>query len=413
MAFKRTPQAASDFPAVLVIEPSKFERRCLCRLLRAAGAERVAEAVDIDAARRLLSMRRSLSWMAMADPDHLGNDAVLALRDLAAEQLLVTTLLLTQRRAPAADELRNQARLCGLPLLAALRKPLSAEETGTWLRRLAQGANSRSDLPTLSKDELNECLRTGRVRARFEPKIDLETGRPVACEAISFVSHARYGEVPAAGYRHAVAQLGAQRVMTATVLREAAALVRSLRAKDLGAKVSVNLGIEVLSEPGDANALDSYVRTLGVAPADLALEIDAGRQAVASSHLAENLARLKLRGYALALDEPVATLEVGSPAHAHFSELKLSWSAIDDETQAPDRPGIAAAITSARKQGMTICAIGVRTAADLHRARQAGIELGQGELFAASMPAAETLLWIEREERTRSFADRAPRHNRA
>jgi EAL domain-containing protein (putative c-di-GMP-specific phosphodiesterase class I) len=413
MAFKRTPHAASAIPAILVIEPNKFERRCLCRLLRAAGAERVAEAADIEAGRRLLSMRRSLTWMAVIDPDHLGNDALDMLRDLAAEQLLVTTLLLTQRRAPAADELSSRARMCGLPLLAALRKPVSAEEAGTWLRKLAHGASGRSELPTLSKDELNECLRTGRVRARFEPMIDLETGRPVACEAISFVSHARYGEVPAAGYRHAVAQLGAQRVMTASVLREAAALVRSLRAKDLGAKVSVNLGVEVLSEPGDANALDSYVRTLGVAPADLALEIDAGRQAVASSHLADNLARLKLRGYSLALDEPAATLEVGSPVHAHFSELKLSWTAIDGETQTPGRPSFAATITSARRQGMAICAVGVRTAADLHRARQAGIELGQGELFAASMPAAETLLWIEREERNRSFAERTPQHYRA
>jgi EAL domain-containing protein (putative c-di-GMP-specific phosphodiesterase class I) len=259
----------------------------------------------------------------------------------------------------------------------------------------------------LSRDELNECLRTGRVRTRFQPKVDLQSGRPLACEAISYVAHARYGDVPAAGFGNAMAQLGAQRVMTAAVLREAAALVRLLRAKRLETTVSVNIGYEVLSEAGDAAALDSYVRTLGVAPSDVALEIDAGRHAHGTPNFGDNLARLKLRGYALALDHPAASLNLESPAHAHFSEVKLGWPRSAAARPAPEHQSVAAAVSSARKQGMSTCAVGVRTATDLMQVRQAGFEAGQGELFAACMAAAETVLWIEREERNRSFADRA------
>jgi EAL domain-containing protein (putative c-di-GMP-specific phosphodiesterase class I) len=412
MAFKRTPHTSGDMPAVLVIEPTRFERRCLIRLMRAAGAERVAEAADIETARRLLSLRRAPQWMLVADPDHLPGDGMSLLRGLADEHAF-TAILLTQRRAPAADELRSHAQRSGVPILAALRKPISAEEAGTLLRSFAQAPGGRTVTPMLSTDELNDCLRTGRVRARFQPKIDLDSGRPVACQAISLVSHARYGEVSAAGYRHAAAQLGAQRVMTATVLREAAALVRSLRAKNLMAKVSVSLALDVLSEAGDASALDSYVRTLGISASDLALEIDATRQAAGTAHLADNLARLKLRGYALALDGPAAAGDFAGAAQAHFSELKLSWTAMTrDANGTPDRQKMAAAISSARKLGMAVCAVGVRTVADLHLARLEGIDLGQGELFADSMPAAETLIWMEREERTRSFADRSPRLDR-
>src|SRR5690606_3434668 len=108
-------------------------------------------------------------------------------------------------------------------------------------------------------------------------------------------------EVPEAGFRHAMVQVGAQRMMTATVLRESAALVRALRAKQVDARVCVDLAPEMLTEAGDATALDSYVRTLGIAPDDLVLEIDA-RGDGASREIAENLARLKLRGYRLALD---------------------------------------------------------------------------------------------------------------
>jgi EAL domain-containing protein (putative c-di-GMP-specific phosphodiesterase class I) len=292
-----------------------------------------------------------------------------------------------------------------------MRKPLSAEQAGTLLRGLGRPAGAPTGVPSLSRDELNECLRSGRVRARFEPKIDLQSGRPVACEAISYVAHARHGEVAAAGYGHAMAQLGAQRVMTATVLREAATLVRSLRAKALDAKVSVNLGYEVLCESGDANALDTYVRTLGITAADLVVEIDASRRS--TPIFADNLARLKLRGYDLSLDHPAPALTLDSPAHLHFCEVKMSWPGSSQARAATERQGLMAAVVSAGKQGMTACVVGLRTLTDLTHARQAGFEFGQGELFAASMPAAEIVLWMEREERNRSFADRTQAQNQA
>jgi EAL domain-containing protein (putative c-di-GMP-specific phosphodiesterase class I) len=411
MSAKRTPQPTADSPAVLVIESSKFERRSLCRLMRAAGAQRVAEAVDIEGARRLLAVHQWPYWLLVADPDRLGDNGLGALRHLAAEHTLATILLLTQRRQPEAESLRARAAQCRLPVIAVMRKPLSAEQACMLLCGLGQNV-STAKVPSLSRDELNECLRSGRVRARFEPKVDLQSGRPVACEAISYIAHARYGDVPAAGFGHAMAQLGAQRVMTATVLREAAALVRSLRTRSLAAKVSVNLGYEVLSEHGDANALDAYVRTLGIDVADLALEIDAGRHS-ASPNFADNLARLKLRGYALALDHFAARLAFDNPAHEHFSEVKLSWPDAAEADAAVERESLVAAVANARKQGLTVCAVGVRTVADLMHARLAGFEIGQGELFAPSMAAAEAVQWVEREERNRSFADRGQTQSRA
>lgn len=397
----KTTSVAADGLAVLVVEGAKFERRSLCRLMRAAGAEHVAEATDLEAARRVLTQRRRPRWLLLADPERIDDPELHALAALASQHDIVASLLLTAQRPPAADALRDKARRCGLPLLAALRKPVSAEEAGMLLRRLAAAPVAEPRLPVISKEELNECLRAGRVRARFQPKLELDSGRPVACEASSYLDHARYGDVPVAGLAPALAQLGAHRVMTASVMREAASLVRALRAKALDARVSVNLVADVLSEPGDAAALDSYVRTLGVSPGDLALEIDLSRRSQEPSYLADNLARLKLRGYALALDEP-ATMPQDDPAHAHFTEVKLRWPGPD--SPAPQRDDLRAVLDRARKQGMSACALGVRNADDLQQARRAGFELGQGELFAGFMPAIDIVAWMEREERSRSFA---------
>jgi EAL domain-containing protein (putative c-di-GMP-specific phosphodiesterase class I) len=414
MSFKKSNQHPADTLTVLVIEPNKFERRCLCRLLRAAGAERVAEAPDFETARRLLGVRRWSTWLLVAEPDRLGDESLAEMRDLAGTWAIQSVLLLTQGRPPAGDALRARALQHGLPVAAVLRKPVSAEEAGTVLRSAATRPGIEPPVPLLSAEELNDCLRSGRIQMRFAPMVDLHSGAPFGCEAAACVVHLRYGEVPEAGFRHAMAQLGAQRMMTATILREAAALARALRGKQLGAKVCVNLAPEMLTEAGDANALDSYVRTLGVGPDDLVLELDAG-QGNACRDVAENLARLKLRGYLLALDRPGASVEFTHSGYEHFAELKLSWP---PTTGAPGHSGeeadrLAAALAGARRRGMATCAVGLRTGADLEQARRAGFDLGQGELFAGTMPAAETLLWLEREERGRSFADRAPAQNQA
>ncbi len=141
------------------------------------------------------------------------------------------------------------------------------------------------------------------------------------------------------------------------------------------------------------------------------LEIDASRRSTPT--FAENLARLKLSGYDLSLDHPAPALALDNPAHLHFCEVKMSWPGSTEARAATERQGLMAAVVSAGKQGMTACAVGLRTLADLRHARQAGFEVGQGELFAASIAAAEIVLWMEREERNRSFADRTQAKNQA
>ncbi|RPI42387.1 MAG: EAL domain-containing protein, partial [Betaproteobacteria bacterium] len=292
-------QSSSEIPAVLVIESAKFQRRSLCRLIRAAGADRVAEAIGIKDAERVLAKDTASHWLVVADPELIGNDGIPALKALADAFPVVGTLLLSHRRANLLGELRGQAERHGLDFIAVLRKPVSAEEMGTLLlqtRRLQiPGRSADTRMRILGKEELSECLRAGGLRARFQPKVDLDTGCPVGCEAAPFVNHAN-GVLSFASFSQALKQLNAQRVMTASLLRDAAELVGLLRERSLGAKVAVKLGADMLSEAGDAASLDAYVRTLGIAPSDLAFEVTDGTKAASSFTFDDNLARLKVRG---------------------------------------------------------------------------------------------------------------------
>lgn len=406
MPSKKSLQSKSGAPAVLVIESTKFQRRSLCRLIRAAGADHVAEAVDIADAQRVLGRGRHPEWIVVADPDLIADNAVDSLKALTEQYPVAGALLLTHRKN-AFEELRARAREAGLRLVDVLRKPISAEEMGVLLRRLAMASNNAvARPPAITKEELSECLRSGAVRARFVPRIDLDTGRPVCCEAVPYIAHPTFGAQPVERFSHAVAQLGAQRVMTASVLRDAAEFVRQLRNRELGTSVAVGIGIEVLSEGSDAASLDAYVRTLGVTAADLSLEISAGSDAVADHILADNLARLKLRGYRLVLREDAAVAALTDPVYAHFSEIKLRATRLAQPHADTAAERTAALLGAARKHGMTACAVDVSAGANLDALRREGYAYAQGECFAAPMSVDEALHWISREDPARHFNKR-------
>ena len=402
-------------PTVLVIERQRFQRRALVRLLRAAGADTVVDAIDLHAATRVIAEHETASWIIVADPDALGVDGVRSLAGLGAGEYANAFLLLSNRRGDALEKLRDEAKTHAMTLLAALRKPVSVEEVGSLLRRLPAGAPSPSyeRRHVLTRDELSECLRVGRLKARFQPKIDLATGRPASCEAVPYITHVHYGDMPPASYANAMTQLGAQRVMTAGVLRDAAKFVRSMREKGLTSSVAVNLSTEVLSEAGDAATLDAYVRTLGVAPGDLTFEIGECPTLRSPAHFAENLARLKHRGYRLAVDESAGPIRLDHPTHTHFSEIKLARALlVKMGTDAEVMKAVASTVRSAHRFGMVVSAVGLETPAELERARDVGIDVGQGTLFTDGLAADEALAWIESEERTRSFREMTPRRQR-
>jgi EAL domain-containing protein (putative c-di-GMP-specific phosphodiesterase class I) len=408
MPSKKSMQSKSGAPAVLVIESTKFQRRSLCRLIRAAGADHVAEAVDIVDAGRVLARGRFPEWIVVADPDPLADPACASLATLAAQYPVAGTLLLTHRKG-AQEELRACAQAAGLRLVDVLRKPVSAEEMGTLLRQFALASNNAVGGPrALTKEELGEFLRSGAVRARFVPRVDLRTGRPVCCEAMPFIAHPTFGDVPLERFSVAVAQLGAQRVMTASVLRDAAEFVRQLRSRELETAVAVAVGTDVLSEGSDAASLDAYVRTLGVAATDVGIEVTAGGDIATNHVFADNLARLKLRGYRLVLREDSTVVALTEPVYAHFSEIKLRrgggrMPAID--AQSAER--IAALLGAAGKHGMTACAVGLAPGTDLEAVRREGFDHAQGDCFAGPMHVDEAVHWVARESQARHYGSRA------
>lgn len=385
----------------------------MCRLLRAAGAEGVFEATDIWAANRLLGERHNPDWMLIADPDTAGENGLDLIRPLAAEHPQVRFILACMRKPPMLAELHNQALGRGLPVFKVMQKPVSAEEMIAVLRQIEEAppGNHPRRMPALSADELNECLRAGRLHTRFQPKVNIESGRPSGYEAVAFINHPKHGAIPVMTLSDATTKNGAHRVITAAVLRDAAKMVRLMRAHKLDTKVSVSLSVDALSEAGDANSLDAYVRTLGVAPADLAFEISVTPDVLKDECVTSNLARLKVRGYALVLCNFLEAGVLQAPASAHFSEVKLNWANAAKTNDSASH--IEASIADAHKHAIPACATGLMEQADVSRVRRLGFKYGQGEVFTPPLASDEALAWLGQHARASGQPERAAKLHQA
>jgi EAL domain-containing protein (putative c-di-GMP-specific phosphodiesterase class I) len=416
MTLKKASSSSSRLPRFLVVEKKKFNRRAMCRLIRAAGAEGVFEATDIWSANRLLGERHEHDWILIADPDTLGENGLELIKPLATEHPHARFILVCPRKPPKLAELHRDALARGLPVCKVMQKPVSVEEMVTVFSQLMESAapNNARRMPVLSADDLNECLRSGRLHTRFQPKVNIESGRPSGCEAVAFIDHPRHGPVRVTELGAAATKHSGQRVITAAVLRDAAKMVRLIRAQKLDTKVSVSLSTDVLSEAGDATSLDSYVRTLGVMPSDLAFEITATPEVLQDGCVRSNLARLKVRGYSLVLCDSLASGVLEDPAGAHFSELKVNWAnAASGRDAAKGMEHVEATIADARKHAIPACAAGLMAQTDLTQVRRLGFKYGQGEVFTAPLASEEALAWLGQHARAVSPAERTARLHRA
>jgi EAL domain-containing protein (putative c-di-GMP-specific phosphodiesterase class I) len=113
------------------------------------------------------------------------------------------------------------------------------------------------------------------------------------------------------------------------------------------------------------------------------------------------------------MDDVPIPLRIDQPRHEHFSEIKLGHALIAKlEPDSETAKSFASTVSTAHHHGMVACATGLETIEQLDRARAAGIDLGQGSIFAENLSADETLAWVEREEKLRSFKHVAPRRQR-
>lgn len=252
----------------------------------------------------------------------------------------------------------------------------------TWERARESHLNLLSDLRlAIDSDQLEQVL---------QPKVDARTGEVRGAEALVRWRHPTRGFVSPAEFIPFAENTGRIRDITRWMLRRALknlARMESLQAP--GCYLAVNISTLDLADDDLPNWLSQEIKTSGVDPQRLQLEVTESGLMAAGDGPIEVLKRLRSSGVKLAIDD----FGTGQSSLAYLQrlpvdELKIDRSFVDRVDLDARRQYLLGAIVDlGHSLDLKVTAEGVETVQELAVLRRVGADLLQG--YLVSKPLAE------------------------
>jgi PAS domain S-box-containing protein len=235
---------------------------------------------------------------------------------------------------------------------------------------------------TLEQD-LPGAVSRGELELRFQPIVELSTGRPIGVEALPSWRHPVLGPVPAAELLALAEDLGLLAPVAEWALRSSCRLLAGWRRQHEALWLALDVRPRALADPAFQAGLHSALELFQIPPSALVFEV-AEVDLPAVDDLPVLLGRLRAEGMRTALDH----FGAGPTSLSRLRTLPIDLLKIDREVFGqPADTMMDVTVTLGRRLGLEVIAHGLRSPADLDTVRAAGCRLGQGDLLGKPMPA--------------------------
>ena len=403
--------------------------------------------MDVESAAGASQWQRALSVLVVEDDDfqraamialvqgigvgtvHAERSAMAALRQLDAQHYDIVICDLKMRHGDGLDFIRSvpRANIGGLVISSAMDsevqhaansiaqarglhtvivpKPVSKagifQALASLVTAVDNGKSSRQLPPrqtyTPGKAALLAALSGGQIVPYFQPQIDLRTGNVVGFEILARWENAAEGLLMPSFFVPLIEEVGLIDMLSESLWRTG--LAQACLWKDAGFTVglSMNMSASTLAQPGGAQAILGLALESGIAPNLLVIELTESVLATDSLALLENMARLRMHGLSLSMDDlGTGYASLRRLSAIPFVEAKLDRSLLEGALKDQKKRTIIASICHlVHGLNMRLVAEGIETAEELAFIRALKFELGQGYLFSRALPAMQVLPWLQ------------------
>jgi diguanylate cyclase (GGDEF)-like protein/PAS domain S-box-containing protein len=275
---------------------------------------------------------------------------------------------------------------------------VKAEGRSTF-RFFEDGMNARLHEQKALEADLRLAVEQNLFELHYQPQFDLRSGTLTGFEALLRWPHAKRGWVPPDLFIPLAERTGLIVPIGGWVLRTACAQAAAWRAqagRDL--RIAVNLSPVQFARQDVARLVESALRSTGLPPALLELEITEGVLLQDTEANLCLLRRLKALGARIALDDfGTGYSSLGYLRSFPFDTLKIDRSFVRDLATDPGAAAIVrAALELTRSLGMAAVAEGIETAAQLELLEAEGCRQAQGYHLGRPMAALEAGRLLER-----------------
>lgn len=381
---------------ILVVEDDEYQRKLVVRMLKHLGARQVLEAGDGRQALELLveAEARGLD-IAVCDLDLPEMDGMQLLRHVGQAGQPISIVIISGHDIALLASVEKMARAYGVNVLGTVKKPLTIGRLETLLSRyeLPRPRPERAayDAPSFTLDEILGGLRAGQFEPFFQPQVALVSGRIVGAEALARWRHPQKGIVGPYAFIAPLEQDGKIDELTYFLLERAATSCNAWQRRGFAVSVSVNLSLVSLADITLADRVTQIVHDAGLEPRKMVIEITETAAMTEIAPALENLARLRMRGFGLAIDDyGTGYSSMQQLSRVAFSELKIDQGFVKDF---PDgtaaRVIVESIMQTARQLGIRSVAEGVETSVAYDALKAAGCDVVQG--YFISRPMEESL----------------------
>ena len=247
--------------------------------------------------------------------------------------------------------------------------------------------SSRHALERLDVEaELWAALERDELTVHYQPILDLRTSRVVGFEALARWQHPSRGLVLPVDFIALAEESELIVAIGRVILEKACRQARAWRTRwpDQNLVMSVNLSPRQFMDPDLANGIGQVLRTSGLEPCALELEITESSVMDRSEASLGVLQQLRALGVRVVLDD----FGTGYSSLAYLRQLPLDTIKVDRsfvtdlDVRDPNVGIIRAVVSLAHGLGITVVAEGIETDEQARRLRELGCDMGQGFAWA-------------------------------
>jgi len=372
------------------------------RMLRALGARETREAAD---GKQALASIQGIAPvdLVICDLDMPEMDGMELMRNLGQVNSAISVIIASAQDRSLLNAVDKMAHAYGVRLLGVIEKPVTFKTLKNLIALheapKAQPAHAGTGAPSFSLDQIVQGVRERQFEPFFQPKTELATGRVVGAEALARWRHPEHGLIGPYAFIAPLEQSGMLDELTLLMLEKAAGACRAWRERGMELTVSVNLSLVSLTDTTLASRITETVRLAGLDPHYMTLEITETTAMTEVAPALENLARLRMRGFGLSIDDyGTGFSSLRQLTRVPFTELKIDQSFVAGCAANPSsRAIVESSVEMARRLGIKSVAEGVETQEDWDVLQAAGCDVAQGYFIAKPMQASAFLTFCTAE----------------